>query len=124
LDDSLDVLAAHGVGGTFGALLTGVFASRAWGGTDGLLSGNPAQLGRQAVAVAATAVYSGVVTYRLLRVIRALSEVRAGRRQEGVGLDVPQHGEEAYTSGEGAILVMADRAPGGPAVARPPEART
>ncbi len=121
LDDSLDVLAAHGVGGAFGALLTGVFASRAWGGTDGLLSGNPSQVGRQALAVAATAAYSGVVTFGLLKLIGAVSEMRAGRRQEGVGLDVPQHGEEAYTSGEGAILVMAEHAP--PA-RMPPEVRT
>jgi ammonium transporter, Amt family len=121
LDDSLDVMGAHGVGGACGALLTGVFASRAWGGTDGLLSGNPSQVGRQAVAVIATAVYSGIVTFGLLKLIGALWEMRADRRQEGVGLDVPQHGEEAYTSGEGAILVQAERAP----VARmPPEVRT
>ena len=60
LDDSLDVVAAHGVGGTVGALLTGVFAQKALNGVaDGLLFGNPAQLGIQAVAVAAAIVYSG-----------------------------------------------------------------
>ena len=60
LDDSLDVVAAHGLGGTVGALLTGVFASKAWNGTaDGLLYGNPAQLGIQALAVLAALAYSG-----------------------------------------------------------------
>src|SRR2546428_11333115 len=65
LDDSLDVLAAHGVGGALGALLTGVFAARAWGGTAGLLSGHPAQLPRQAAAVLATATYSAAGTSAL-----------------------------------------------------------
>src|SRR6266568_4237079 len=109
LDDSLDVLAAHGVGGAFGALLTGVLAARAWGGTDGLLSGHPAQLARQAAAVLATAIYSAAGTYALLKLVGLMAPVRAGRKEEGVGMDVPQHGEEAYTSGEGAILVMPDR---------------
>ena len=108
LDDSLDVLAAHGVGGAVGALLTGVFASKAWGGTDGLLYGNPAQFGRQAVAVLAAAAYSGAGTYVLIRLVGAVRPLRAGRKEEGVGMDVPQHGEEAYGSGEGAILVMAE----------------
>jgi Amt family ammonium transporter len=110
LDDSLDVFAAHGVGGAFGALLTGVFAAKAWGGTDGLLSDNPAQLGRQAVAVLATAAYSGVATFALLKLLGVVGPLRAGKKEEGVGMDVPQHGEEAYSSGEGAILVM-DRPP-------------
>src|SRR5712691_2151045 len=111
LDDSLDVLAAHGVGGAFGALLTGVFAARAWGGTDGLLTGHPSQLARQAAAVLATAIYSAAGTYALLKLVGLMTTMRAGRKEEGVGMDVPQHGEEAYTSGEGAILVMTDRAP-------------
>ena len=60
LDDSLDVVAAHGVGGITGALLTGVFAQRSWNGTaDGLLFGNVAQLGAQVVAVSATVLHSG-----------------------------------------------------------------
>src|SRR5512141_104756 len=63
LDDSLDVVAAHGLGGTVGALLTGVFAQKSWNGTaDGLLFGNPRQLGSQAIAVLATMVYSGAMT--------------------------------------------------------------
>src|SRR5690606_22633224 len=67
LDDSLDVFAAHGLGGIVGALLTGVFASSAWGPVDGLLHGNPAQLVTQAVAVVAAMAYSGAVTWGLLR---------------------------------------------------------
>jgi|HubBroStandDraft_3_1064219.scaffolds.fasta_scaffold22537_2 Amt family ammonium transporter len=106
LDDSLDVTAAHGVGGLVGALLTGVLASAAWGGTNGLLAGNPAQLLRQAAAVGATVLYSGAASFALLKLIGACAPLRAERRHEGLGLDVPQHGEEAYTSGEGAILVL------------------
>ena len=110
LDDSLDVTAAHGVGGMVGALLTGVLASAVWGGKDGLLAGDPAQLGRQAAAVLATCAYSGAASFALLKAVGALAPLRAARRQEGMGLDVPQHGEEAYTSGEGAILVLPEAA--------------
>src|SRR5207249_8258370 len=76
LDDSLDVLAAHGVGGAVGALLTGVFAARAWGGADGLLSGHPAQLARQAAAVLATATYSAAGTYALLKLVGLMATLR------------------------------------------------
>jgi Amt family ammonium transporter len=110
LDDSLDVTAAHGVGGLVGALLTGVLASAAWGGKDGLLAGDAAQLGRQAAAVAATVLYSATASFALLKLIGVFAPLRAERRHEGLGLDVPQHGEEAYTSGEGAILVLPDAA--------------
>src|SRR5262245_52363008 len=107
LDDSLDVVAAHGLGGTVGALLTGVLAQKAWNGTaDGLLFGNPRQLAVQAVSVLAVAAYSGVATFGLLKLIGAFSPLRAAAREEGLGLDVTQHGEEAYTRGEGAILVL------------------
>jgi ammonium transporter, Amt family len=97
LDDSLDVVAAHGVGGTVGALLTGVFAQRSLNGIqDGLLYGNPAQLGIQATAVAATIVYSGAVTFILLKIVGTIFPLRATTADEAVGLDVSQHGEEAY----------------------------
>jgi Amt family ammonium transporter len=108
LDDSLDVTAAHGVGGLVGALLTGVLASAVWGGKNGLFTGDPAQVARQAAAVGATLLYSGTASFALLKLIGALVPLRAERRQEGLGLDVPQHGEEAYTSGEGAILLLPD----------------
>jgi len=107
LDDSLDVVAAHGVGGTVGALLTGVFAEKAWNTTaDGLLFGNPMQLGIQAVAVLAAIVYSGAATFALLKLIAIVVPLRAESTEEGLGMDVSQHGEEAYAEGEGAILVL------------------
>jgi Amt family ammonium transporter len=109
LDDSLDVVAAHGVGGTVGALLTGVFAQKIWNNTaDGLLFGNPKQLGIQAAAVLATIVYSGVGTFVLLKLIGAVIPLKAAVNEEGLGMDISQHGEEAYGSGEGAILILPD----------------
>jgi Amt family ammonium transporter len=107
LDDSLDVVAAHGVGGSVGALLTGVLASKTWNGTvDGLLFGNPAQLGIQAVAVVAAIVYSGLASYLLLKLLNLVLPLKAATKEEGLGLDVSQHGEEAYADDEGAILIL------------------
>jgi Amt family ammonium transporter len=104
LDDSLDVVAAHGVGGTVGALLTGVFANEALNGIEnanGLLFGNPGQLGVQATAVAAAIVYSGVVSFILLKVIGMVIPLRADDADQTVGMDVSMHGEEAYVHGGG-----------------------
>jgi Amt family ammonium transporter len=102
LDDSLDVVAAHGLGGTVGALLTGVFAQKALNGVaDGLLFGNPRQLLIQAVAVGAAIVYSGVGSFVLLRLIALVMPLRAADADEVTGLDVTQHGEEAYIHGSG-----------------------
>ena len=110
LDDSLDVVAAHGVGGTVGALLTGVFSEKAWSGVaDGLLFGNPGQLWIQVVAIGATLAYSGVTTFVLLKLVGVLVPLRAEVTDEGLGMDVTQHGEEAYVDGEGAILVLHER---------------
>jgi Amt family ammonium transporter len=108
LDDSLDVVAGHGIGGIVGALLTGVFADARWGGTDGVLHGHAVQLGLQAIGVVATVVYSGVGSFLALRLVGALLPLRAEPREQGVGLDIAQHGEEAYADGEGAVLVMLD----------------
>ena len=97
LDDSLDVVAAHGLGGTVGALLTGVFAQKSFNGVaDGLLFGNPGQLGIQATAVAAAIVYSGVMSFVLLKLVGLVYPLRATLSDEAVGLDVCLHGEEAY----------------------------
>ncbi len=97
LDDSLDVVAAHGVGGTVGALLTGVFAEKSWNGlADGALFGNPRQLLVQAVAVLAVMAYSGVVSFVLLKVISLVTPLRATDQDESSGLDISLHGEEAY----------------------------
>jgi Amt family ammonium transporter len=108
LDDSLDVVAAHGIGGTTGALLTGVLASAAWGGANGLVHGNPRQVLWQAIGVAAVALYSGGVSLALLKALARVVPLRLDARAEGMGLDLQEHGEEAYTSGEGAILVIPD----------------
>jgi Amt family ammonium transporter len=106
LDDSLDVVSAHGVGGVTGALLTGVFAQKAWNGIqDGALFGNLRQLWIQLAAVLVTILYSVVVTYALLRVIALAASLRASPKDEGMGLDLTQHGEEAYSRWEGAILI-------------------
>jgi Amt family ammonium transporter len=102
LDDSLDVVAAHGVGGTVGALLTGVFADKAINGVQsGLLFGNPGQLGIQAAAILAAIVYSGVLSFVLLKIVGLIIPLRPSRADETVGLDVSMHGEEAYLHAEG-----------------------
>jgi len=106
LDDSLDVVAAHGVGGATGAILTGVFAEAAWsGGANGLIGGNPGQVLTQIYSVLAVLAYSGVATFVILKVLGLVMSLRAVGRLEGVGLDVNDHGEEAYTAGDGAILI-------------------
>jgi Amt family ammonium transporter len=117
LDDSLDVVAAHGFGGTVGALLTGVLASKAWNGTaDGLLYGNPGQLGVQAIGVLAAVAYSAAASFALLKLIGLVSPLKVRAKEEGLGLDVSQHGEEAYADHEGAILILEKD---GPATASP-----
>jgi Amt family ammonium transporter len=109
VDETLDVLAAHGTAGLFGILFIGFFAEAAWNGTaDGLLYGNAAQLGHQALAALAAPAYAFAVTYLLLRLIGAFTPLRASEREEATGMDVIQHGEEAYATGEGAILVFPD----------------
>ena len=97
LDDSLDVVAAHGVGGTVGALLTGLFAEKSWNGVaDGALFGNPRQLMIQAVAILAVMAYSGIVSFILLKVMSLVTSLRATDEDESSGLDISLHGEEAY----------------------------
>jgi len=110
IDDSLDVFAGHGVGGLTGALLTGVLAQRLWNpaGSDGLLFGNPHQLAVQALACLSAAAYAGIMTFAILKVLGLVMSLRAVPRTEGVGMDLSQHGEEAYASGEGSILVHPD----------------
>ncbi|MGI8622468.1 MAG: ammonium transporter [Solirubrobacteraceae bacterium] len=106
LDETLDVLAAHGLAGITGILFIGFFAQQSWNGvSDGLLYGDAAQLGWQALAVAVGPAYAFVATFVLLRVIAFFVPLRATPREEALGMDIVAHGEEAYASGEGAILV-------------------
>jgi Amt family ammonium transporter len=89
-----------------------VFAQKAWNaaGNDGLLAGNAAQLGVQALGVVSSLVYAGVMTFVILKLMGLLTALRAVPATEGVGMDVSQHGEEAYSNGEGSILVIPDAA--------------
>jgi ammonium transporter, Amt family len=100
LDDSLDVVGVHGVGGAWGALATGLFA--AFGGYEGLFKGDVSQFGDQVVAVAATIAYSFIVTYIILRVLDATIGLRVSEEEEIVGMDVSVHGERAYLLDGGA----------------------
>ena len=98
VDDALDVFGVHGIGGTWGALATGLFATVAVnsGAADGLVYGNPAQLGVQAIAVAASITYSIVMTFVILKVINLFVGLRVPESEEVLGLDVSQHREAAY----------------------------
>jgi Amt family ammonium transporter len=109
VDETLDVLAAHGTAGLFGILFIGFFAQEAWNGvSDGLFYGNAAQLWDQVLAVLAAPAYAFVMTFILLKAIGAVMPLRATDREEAMGMDVVQHGEEAYVTGEGAILLIPD----------------
>ena len=112
LDDSLDVVAAHGLGGTVGALLTGVFASKAWNGTATASSTatRPARHpgARRRSPRSPTAASRATL---LLKVIGLVTPLKVDKREEGLGLDVSQHGEEAYADDEGAILILHEARP-------------
>jgi Amt family ammonium transporter len=97
-DDALDAFGVHGVGGIFGAIVTGVFSSRALNpaGRDGLLHGNPAQVGIQALGVLAACAYAALVSFVLLAILRATMGLRVDESAEREGLDASCHGEEAY----------------------------
>jgi Amt family ammonium transporter len=96
-DDSLDAFGVHGIGGAWGAIATGIFAVEAIGGTTGLIEGgNVHQLGVQALSVVATAAYSFVVTFLLLKGIDAAIGLRVSEEDERTGLDLAAHGETAY----------------------------
>lgn len=98
VDDALDVFGVHGVGGILGALATGIFATKAVNsaGSDGLLAGNFSQLGIQAVAVIAVAVYAAVLTWVILKVLDVTMGLRVAPEEERTGLDVSLHGEPGY----------------------------
>jgi len=98
-DDSLDAFGVHGIGGIWGALATGLFASKAVNpaGADGLFYGNPGQFMTQLFTVVVTIVYSFVVTLIIYKAIDLLVGVRASEEDENIGLDLTQHRERAYT---------------------------
>ncbi len=102
-DDSLDAFGIHGIGGMIGAIGTGVFAtSMVNPAADGLLAGNPALLGAQLIAIAATIAYAAVMTLIILKVINKFLPVRVNKEEEETGLDMAMHGEDAYKYDMGA----------------------
>jgi ammonium transporter, Amt family len=97
IDDTLDVFACHGIGGIIGAVAVGLFAAAAINPVvNGLFFGNPAQLGIQVLAVAVVAAFAFVGSYLLLRLVDVFSPLRVSPKEEDEGLDMSQHGEEAY----------------------------
>ena len=98
-DDSLDVVGIHGVGGVFGILATGLFASKAINaaGADGLFFGNAGQFGIQAIMVCVVALFSLIGTWIILRVVNAVVGLRVSPEDESTGLDLSQHNERAYS---------------------------
>ncbi len=93
-DDALDVVGIHGIGGLWGALATGLFASV---GASGLFFGNPKQLWIQAYGAGATIIYSMIVTFVILKIVDTVIGLRAGTEEENQGLDLGQHSEIGYT---------------------------
>ncbi len=106
VDETLDVLAAHGVAGFTGILFIGLVAQVGWNGVaNGLLYGDAAQLAKQALAALAAPAYAFGATFVILKLLGRLMPLRVSEREEAIGMDIISHGEEAYASGEGAILV-------------------
>jgi Amt family ammonium transporter len=95
-DDSLDVFAVHGMGGIWGALATGIFATSSVGGVSGLIEGNWGQVGTQIVGILAVAAFAFTVTWIIGKVLTVTLGLRVGSTEEVVGLDLSQHGERAY----------------------------
>ena len=101
LDDSLDVVGVHGVGGMWGGIATGIFASATIGGFDGLWHGEASQMGDQLIAIGVVALYSFVMTAGILKVLDLVMGLRMSEDEEELGLDVTQHGERGYVLDEG-----------------------
>jgi len=96
VDESLDVWAVHGMGGVWGALATGIFADPSVGGATGLIYGNAAQVGLQAVGIVVVAVFAFGISYGLARLLGVTMGLRVEGREETIGLDLAQHAERAY----------------------------
>ena len=95
-DDSLDAFGVHAIGGALGAILTGVFAVKAIGGTAGVLEGNTYQIVKQFIDVGAVIVYDAILTYIILKVVDVMVGLRVSEEDEVQGLDLSQHGEQVY----------------------------
>jgi ammonium transporter, Amt family len=117
VDETLDVLAVHGLAGFVGILFIGFVAQEAWNGVaaaglaptgDGLFYGEASLLGDQALAALVAPLYAFGATFVLLKAIGFATSLRASESEEAVGMDVVYHGEEAYPTGEGAILVSTE----------------
>jgi Amt family ammonium transporter len=98
IDDALDVFAVHGVGGVFGAIATGVFATTAINAFPGLIDGNPSQVVTQIVAVGAVIAYAVVATFIIVKIVDLILGIRVKEHEEEMGLDMAVHGEVAYQS--------------------------
>lgn len=96
IDDTLDVFACHGIGGILGALGVGLFATTMVNNVNGLFYGNAYQFGAQLLAVVVVSVFSFVGSYLLLKLVNVFSPLRVTSEEEDAGLDLSQHGEEAY----------------------------
>jgi Amt family ammonium transporter len=106
LDETLDVLAAHGLGGLTGIVFLGVVAQVSWNGiSNGLIYGNARQFLWQVIPALVVPAYAFGATFLLLKLLGAVMPLRVSQKEESLGLDTQQHGEEAYSSAEGAILV-------------------
>jgi Amt family ammonium transporter len=106
VDETLDVLAAHGTAGLTGILFAGLVAQESWNGVaNGLFYGDASTFGWQVIAAVVTPLYAFVMTFVLLKLVGFLMPLRATDPQQASGMDVLEHGEEAYASGEGAILI-------------------
>ena len=103
-DDALDAFGIHGVGGALGAVLTGVFAAAAWGGTEGLIGGNSDLFIENIIGVVAAAIYSALVTLVILKVLDVTIGLRVSNDEESEGLDTNLHGEEGYHMGGAGAL--------------------
>jgi Amt family ammonium transporter len=125
LDDSLDVVGVHGIGGIWGGIATGIFATAVVGGYDGLIEGEAPQMVDQIVGIVSVAAYSFIVTSIILLVLKYTIGIRVDEDQEELGLDVTQHGERGYVMDEGiGIPVVQYAATPAPTPAPAPQPRT
>jgi ammonium transporter, Amt family len=97
-DDALDAFGLHGIGGTWGGIATGLFATKSvnTAGANGLFYGDPSLVLKQLIAIVATYLFVGIVTYIIIKIVKVFVPVRANEQEESLGLDITLHGEKAY----------------------------